>query len=392
MSENLFEPLVDSMVETSKLLIKYINKVLGLNTLDFKQLFKELGLCNKSEQYPKLYNIINTSHFKTYQFTVPIGISIKDFEKHTEAIEQFLQVDNVSIVRNNKLIEIKILTNIPYIEYDPQIHKAKGFKIPLGTNLDDYSIRYWDLSDGANANMYIAGSTRCGKSNLLRLIMTVLTQKSCADIQFSLINPKIVDLVEWKQVKNTKHYSENSTEATDILLDNIEEMKRRYILFAKYKGVKNIWDYRSKVNKMPIRLIVIEEMSTFEGNKEFHEALRLLAQQGAGAGVLLLLTTQLPNKDTVPNLTKQSINSVIGGKCKDSIRSDIIVEDGELHKLKGRGHMKVFDSDSYGTEIQSFYINDSVVEEITSNNISKIKRTTVAGTTIVHGDNKNFDV
>ena len=392
MSENLFEPLADSLVGAGKVILKHINKLLGLNTLDFKQLFKELGLCNKSEQYPKLYNIINTSHFKTYQFTIPIGISIKDFEKHTEAIEQFMQVDNVSIVRNNKLIEIKILTNIPYIEYDPQIHKAKGFKIPLGTNLDDYSIRYWDLSDGANANMYIAGSTRCGKSNLLRLIMTVLTQKSCADIQFSLINPKIVDLVEWKQVKNVKHYSENSTEATDILLDNIEEMKRRYILFAKHKGVKNIWDYRSKVNKMPIRLVVIEEMSTFEGNKEFHEALRLLAQQGAGAGVLLLLTTQLPNKDTVPNLTKQSINSVIGGKCKDSIRSDIIVEDGELHKLKGRGHMKVFDSDSYGTEIQSFYINDSVVEEITSNNISKIKRTTVAGTTIVHGDNKNFDV
>lgn len=392
MSENIFEPLVDSMVETSKLLIKSINKLLGLNTLDFKQLFKELGLCNKSEEYPKLYNIINTSHFKTYQFTVPIGISIKDFEKHTEAIEHFMQVDNVSIVRNNKLIEIKILTNIPYIEYDPQIHKAKGFKIPLGTNLDDYSIRYWDLSDGANANMYIAGSTRCGKSNLLRLIMTVLTQKSCADIQFSLINPKIVDLVEWKQVKNVKHYSENSTEATDILLDNIEEMKRRYILFAKHKGVKNIWDYRSKVNKMPIRLVVIEEMSTFEGNKEFHEALRLLAQQGAGAGVLLLLTTQLPNKDTVPNLTKQSINSVIGGKCKDSIRSDIIVEDGELHKLRGRGHMKVFDSDSYGTEIQSFYTNDSVVEEITSNNIKQNKRVASAGTPTTHGDNKNFDV
>lgn len=391
MSENIFEPLVDSMVETSKLLIKSINKVLGLNTLDFKQLFKELGICNKSEQYPKLYNIINKSHFKTYQFTVPIGISINDFEKHTEAIEHFLGVDNISIVRNNKLIEVKIITNIPYIEYDHELHKAKGYKIPLGIDLDKHKIRYWDLSDGANANMYIAGSTRCGKSNLLRLIMTVLTQKSCADIQFSLINPKIVDLVEWKQVKNVKHYTEDSTEATEILLDNIEEMKRRYILFARNKGVKNIWDYRNKVNKMPVRLIVIEEMSTFEGNKEFHEALRLLAQQGAGAGILLLLTTQLPNKDTVPNLTKQCVNSVIGGKCKDSIRSDIIVEDGELHKLRGKGHMKVFDSDSYGTEIQSFYINDSVVEEITNNNISKIKRAVRGATPTTLGDNKNIE-
>ena len=392
MSENIFEPIVDCMVETSKILIKNINKLLGFNTLDFKQLFKELGLCNKSEEYPRLYNIINEDYFKVYQFTVPIGLSIDDFKKHTEAITHFMNVDGITIVRNKKLIEIKVLINIPYKEYDPQTHKAKGYKIPLGIDLDNHNIRYWDLSDGANANCYIAGSTRCGKSNLLRLIMTVLNQKSCADIQFSLINPKRVDLVEFQNVKNTKHYTEDSTDATEILLENLEEMNRRYILFSKHKGVKNIWDYRNKVNKMPVRLIVIEEMSTFEGNKEFHEALRLLAQQGAGAGVLLLLTTQLPNKDTVPNLTKNNINSVIGGKCKDAIRSDIIVEDGELHKLKGRGHMKVFDSDSYGTEIQSFYISDTVVEEITNNNISKIKRVASAGTHTTHGDNKNFDV
>ena len=391
MSENIFEPIVDCMVETSKILIKNINKLLGFNTLDFKQLFKELGLCNKSEEYPRLYNIINEDYFKVYQFTVPIGLSIDDFKKHTEAITHFMNVDGITIVRNKKLIEIKVLINIPYKEYEPQIHKSKGYKIPIGIDLDNHNIRYWDLSDGANAICYIAGSTRCGKSNLLRLIMTVLTQKSCADIQFSLINPKRVDLVEFQNVKNTKHYTEDSTEATDILLDNIEEMRRRYILFSKHKGVKNIWDYRNKVNKMPVRLIVIEEMSTFEGNKEFHEALRLLAQQGAGAGILLLLTTQLPNKDTVPNLTKNNINSVIGGKCKDAIRSDIIVEDGNLHLLRGKGHMKVFDSDSYGTEIQSFYINDSVVEEITSNNISKIKRVASAGTPTTHGDNKNIE-
>ena len=389
MSANIFEPLVVSMVETSKVLIKSINQVLGLNTLDFKKLFEELNLCNKSKEYPKLYKILNEEYFKTYQFAIPIGLSIDDFQKHTQAISHFIGVDNVSIVRNNQFIEIKILINTPYEEYDPQIHKAKGYKIPLGVNLDNYKIRYLDLADGANANTYIAGSTRCGKSNILRLIMTVLTQKSCADIQFSLINPKIVDLVEWKKnVKNVVHYTENANEATDILLDNIEEMRRRYILFAKHKGVKNIWDYRNKVNKMPVRLVVIEEMSTFEGDKDFHNALKLLAQQSAGAGILLLLTTQLPNKDTISNQVKNNINTVIGGKCKDAIRSDIIVDDGNLHLLRGRGHMKVFDSDSYGTEIQSFYIDNTVVEEITSNNISKIKRAASAGTLTTLGDNK----
>ncbi len=364
---NLIDPLVTSLVDVCKITIKQINKALGLNTLDFKKLFEELNLCNKSKEYPSLLKIINEDYFKVYQFTIPIGLSIKDFEEHTEAISHFIGVDNVSIVRNNKLIEIKVLTKVPYEEYNPELHKAKGYKIPVGIDLDKHNIRYWDLSDGANANCYIAGSTRCGKSNLLRLIMTILTQKSCADIQFSLINPKRVDLVEFQKVKNVKHYTEDPTQATEILLENIEEMHRRYILFAKNKGVKNIWDYRNKVNKMPVRLVVIEEMSTFEGDNKFHEALRLIAQQGAGAGILLLITTQLPNKDTLPNLTKNNVNTVIGGKCKDAIRSDIIIDDGDLHKLRGRGHMKVFDSDDYGTEIQVFHVDDEVVEEITNN-------------------------
>ena len=391
MSENLFEPLAESLVECGKILVKAIKNVLNINTLDFRKLFEELNLCNKSKEYPKLFKIINEDYFRIYQFTIPIGLSINSFKEHTEEISHFIGVDNVSIVRNKKLIEVKVLTGVPYEEYNPEIHKAKGYKIPLGIDLDKHKIRYWDLSDGANANCYIAGSTRCGKSNLLRLIMTILTQKSCADIQFSLINPKRVDLVEFQQVKNVKHYTEDPSEATDILLDNIEEMKRRYILFGKHSGVKNIWDYRNKVNRMPVRLIVVEEMSTFEGDKEFHDALKLLAQQGAGAGVLILLTTQLPNKDTLSNQVKNNINTVFGGKCKDAIRSDIIVEDGELHKLRGRGHMKVFDADEFGTEIQVLYVNDDIVEDIASKNISKIKRVASAGTPTTHGDNKNIE-
>jgi len=388
MSENIFEPLAASLNECSKTIIKSIKNVLNINTLDFKKLFEELNLCNKSKEYPRLYKILNEEYFKTYQFTIPVGLSIEDFEKHTEAISHFIGVDNISIVRSNQLIEVKILTKVPYEEYNPEIHKANGYKIPIGINLNNYTIRYFDLADSTNSNMYIAGSTRCGKSNLLRLIMTILTQKSCADIQFSLINPKRVDLLEWEHVKNVKHYTEDPSKATDILLDNIEEMRRRYVLFAKHKGVKNIWDYRSKVSKMPVRLVVIEEMSEFEGDKEFHNALKLLAQQSAGAGILLLLTSQLPNKETLSNQVKNNINSVIGGKCKDAIRSDIIVDDGNLHLLRGKGHMKVFDADEYGTEIQVLKVKDDVVEEVVGNNIKKNKRVASAGTPTTHGDNK----
>ena len=79
MSDNIFAPVADSLVDVCKILAKCINKALGLNTLDFKQLFEELNICNKSKQYPKLYNVINQDYFKVYQFTIPIGISINDW-------------------------------------------------------------------------------------------------------------------------------------------------------------------------------------------------------------------------------------------------------------------------------------------------------------------------
>ena len=141
MSENLFNTVVDAIVTSCKLSLKAIKDVLRLNTLDFRRLFVELNLCNKSKEYPELYNIINEDYFKVYQFTVPIGLSIEDFKEHTEAIAHFLEVDTVSIVRNNKLLEIKILIGVPYEEYNPELHKAKGYKIPVGIDLDKHNIR-----------------------------------------------------------------------------------------------------------------------------------------------------------------------------------------------------------------------------------------------------------
>ena len=101
MSDNIFAPVADSLVDVCKILAKCINKALGLNTIDFKQLFVELGICNKSKQYPKLYNVLNNDYFKIYQFEVPTGLSVDDFKKHTEAIAHFIGADNVCIVRNN---------------------------------------------------------------------------------------------------------------------------------------------------------------------------------------------------------------------------------------------------------------------------------------------------
>ena len=48
MSENIFEPLVCSLSECAKVLVKNIKKTLKLNKYDFKDLFKKIELKNNS--------------------------------------------------------------------------------------------------------------------------------------------------------------------------------------------------------------------------------------------------------------------------------------------------------------------------------------------------------
>ena len=224
------------------------------------------------------------------------------------------------------------------------------------------------------------------------MIICQLVSKSIRDVTLDLLNEKRVDLIEFKECKNILNYTEDTEEAYDILKLVIKDIENRYKIFSKYKGIKNIWDYRNKVEKIPIRIVVIEELSSYIDNKDFHKCITNIASRGAAAGIFLIITTQLPNKDSLPNLTKQNINTVFGGKCKDSIRSDIIVDGGELHKLKGKGHMKVFDSDEYVTEIQVFWIDDDMVDNIAQNNLKisfrKNKRVLDAGTSKTLGNNK----
>lgn len=371
---NMFLPLGNSLNECGKVLLKSIKNVLNINTLDFKKLFEELNLCNKSKEYPRLYKIINEDYFKVYQFTLPIGLSIDDFQKHTGAISQFIGADNVTIVRNNQFTEIKILTNVPKANYDIEEHRRNDFKIPLGYDLNNNELVLWDITSNNNCHCYIAGSSGGGKSVTLRLILShLVNSKSKRDIEFSIINTKRVDLKLLEHCKHTKNYMVGIDGVEDFLANEIDEMERRYRLLER-SDCDDLKEYRSKGNRLPYRLIVIEEISSYKGNKEYQRYIELLASQGRGAGMLLLMVTQLPSAEIMPNTIKCNVNTTIGLKTKDEIRSDIIAPNGDLHKLKGNGHSKLFDGIHDGTEYQGLYIDKETMKTIIKANLKQNKK------------------
>ena len=350
-----------------------------------------MSICNKSKQYPKLYNILNSDYFKIYQFEIPVGLSVEDFTKHTEAIAHFIGVKDISIVRNNKLVEIKVLTKVPKATYDIDKHKRNDFKIPLGYDLNNNKLVLWDITSNNNCHCYIAGSSGGGKSVTLRLILShLINSKSKRDIEFSIINTKRVDLKDFEHCKHTRNYMIGTDGVEDFLADEVEEMERRYRLLEK-ADCDDLSEYRSKGNRLPYRLIVIEEISSYKGNKEYQRYIELLASMGRGAGMLLLMVTQLPSAEIMPNTIKCNVNTTIGLKTKDEIRSDIIAPDAALHKLKGNGHSKLFDGTHDGAEYQGLYIDKETMKAIIKANLKHNKRVASAGTPTTLGDNKNFD-
>lgn len=362
---NVIEPLTNTIWDTITLLCKSALDVFNIKHIDFTDFFNNINMKNVSGDIPKLRNKWEDENYKIYEFIIPTGMTIDDFNNNKNKFCHLLnkEKEDVSFKKNGYYIQLRIKKEeIVCADFDLEKHKAKGYKIPIGINLEDCSIRYIDFSEPSNAHMYLAGATRCGKSNCLRVIISQLVMKRKCDVVLDLINEKRVDLFEFRNCKNVIHYTENRDEAEDILFDAIQDIDKRYELFT-YRNCTDIWQYR-KFKKMPIRFIVIEELSSYMKNKDFHNMLALIASRGAGAGVFLILTTQLPSKDILPNITKQNINIVIGGKCKDEIRSNMIINYGYLHLLRGAGNMRVFDYEEYGTEIQTFYIDRETVLKI----------------------------
>ncbi|MEG2984119.1 MAG: FtsK/SpoIIIE domain-containing protein [Peptostreptococcaceae bacterium] len=391
MSDNIIEPLVDAMINSSKLLFRCVNKFLGGNTHDFRDLFEKISFKNKYDEYPKLIDFKQHDNFDIYLFRCPIGICMKDFEDRLEQIIFFIgeDIENIRLERCRYNVALKVITNRPKGNYDPLNMKRNDFKIPLGYDLNTCKMVYWDLIAPSNTHCYIAGSSGGGKSIALRLILChLINSKSKRDIELSIINTKRVDLKEFEKCKHTRHYMTGTEDVEEFLEVELDEMERRYRLLEKY-DCDDLTEYREKVNKIPYRLIVVEEISSYKGNKPYQRAIELLASQGRGAGMLLLLVTQLPSHEIMPNTIKCNINTTIGLKTKDSIRSEIIAgPDSGLEKLKGNGHSKLFDNKHDGTEYQGLYISKDTMKEIINNNLKQNKRAAVAGTTTTLGDNK----
>ena len=111
--------------------------------IDFEPLWNETKLYNSIGNKPILLKENNTDRTHTYMFTIPVGMSIKDFMQHSMEIAQFLKCDvkdlRIKLINNLAAITIYDTTNLSFSYEDYDFKLGKEIKIPIGISLDDFT-------------------------------------------------------------------------------------------------------------------------------------------------------------------------------------------------------------------------------------------------------------
>ena len=156
---------------------------------------------------------------------MPAGLCSDDFEKHQQAIEQFVG-RRVEIKYTYKEIWIEVYKNQPKTYYSFEPVNCHGFvAFPIGYDLRR-KVRVCDLTAG-QPHLLIAGETGGGKSTCLRgIIVTLILFKS---VTLHLIDLKGgVELQMFSKCKKVKAFARTREETYAVLDDINREVGRRY--------------------------------------------------------------------------------------------------------------------------------------------------------------------
>lgn len=298
-----------------------------------------------------------------YRFNPTHGVRMATIDKFKKDIEQIVSRANVRIlapIPNTDLVGFEVPKKKREFISLKDARKAPSFEIPFG--VDVYGKRK-DVDIRMMPHMLVAGTTGSGKSVFLNAILTHMARLPLHEVEFVLLDPKMVELSSFQGDPHTAQYAEDVIDITMILDGYVEEMNRRYGVFKKH-GVKTLEEYRAlgKDHKdIPYSVIVIDEFGdiVLQGGKEgknFKRSMILLAQKARAAGIHLTITTQRPSAKIVDGLIKANFPTRAAFKTASRIDSEVILDRPGAEALIGKGDMLLLETNGTLTRLQGYSV------------------------------------
>jgi len=220
-------------------------------------------------------------------------------------------------------------------------------------------------------HLLVAGATGSGKTACLNsIICSLLVHNTPDDVQFIMIDPKRVELVNFNQLPHLiAPVVVESDKAVMALRWLSLEMDNRYRKFAQV-GARNIDGYNKEkhpVDALPYIVVLIDEladlmMTAFD---EVERNLCRLAQLARATGIHLIVATQRPSVDVVTGLIKANFPTRISFALTSQVDSRTILDSAGAEKLLGRGDMLYMPTDaSKPKRLQGTFVSDAEIDRL----------------------------
>jgi S-DNA-T family DNA segregation ATPase FtsK/SpoIIIE len=260
-------------------------------------------------------------------------------------------------------------------------------KIPLYLGKDvKGSPLAFDLAD--MPHLLIAGRTGTGKSVCLNaMILSILMTKRPDEVKLILIDPKMVELSQFKRIPHLMHpVVTDMKKAESLLAWACDKMDERYAFLAR-AGVRNIQTYnqlgadeiyarlrpeddqeRARIpTYMPYIVIIADEMADLmmTAAKEVESHIVRLAQKARAVGMHLIVATQKPTVDVITGLIKGNLPARIAFQVASRGDSRVVLDEMGADKLLGNGDMLfLFPGTSHIVRAQGTYVSDGEVNRV----------------------------
>jgi len=195
-------------------------------------------------------------------------------------------------------------------------------------------------------HLLIAGATGSGKTvSINAIILSILHKARPEDVNFLLIDPKMVELTMYNGIPHLK-----SPVVTDVkyavaaLRWIVSEMENRYRRFAA-TGTRDIFEYNHKFKeegeKIPFIVIIIDELADLmaTSSAQVEQVIIRLAQMSRAVGIHLVLATQRPSVNVITGIIKANLPARLAFEVISKVDSRTILDMNGAESLLGRGDM-----------------------------------------------------
>ena len=193
------------------------------------------------------------------------------------------------------------------------------------------------------------------------MILSILMTKRPDEVKLILIDPKMVELSQFKRIPHLMHpVVTDMKKAESLLAWACDKMDERYGYLAR-AGVRNIQSYnqlgaeeiydrlrpeddeeRQRIpTYMPYIVIIADEMADLmmTAAKEVESHIVRLAQKARAVGIHLILATQKPTVDVITGLIKGNLPARIAFQVASRGDSRVVLDEMGADKLLGNGDM-----------------------------------------------------